>query len=146
MGLFGKRKQQPAPDVLTVPDPLILIEAWRSIIIGGSKSWVLFQNGTCVILMEPQADLKAQAIELLREWGPVRPGSSAGDFGITTLTDHPGWVVTCHHNDIIAYVAPNELSSEMAQDLAVGILGRRKRHEDSTALDVIHIEDKRPVA
>ena len=49
-----------------------LIETWRQIIVGGQKSWVLFENGTCVILMNPEADLRRQATELLKEWGPVQ--------------------------------------------------------------------------
>ncbi|GAB3965995.1 hypothetical protein GCM10029978_030120 [Actinoallomurus acanthiterrae] len=48
-----------------------LVETWRRIIIGDHKSWVLFANGTCVILMEPEEDLAAQATEILREYGPV---------------------------------------------------------------------------
>lgn len=51
-------------------------------------------NDTCVILMEPEADLSAQAIALMKEWGPVHAGCSAGDFGTIDLTNAPGWVVT----------------------------------------------------
>jgi hypothetical protein len=69
-----------------------LVDAWRSIINGPEKSWVLFAQGTCVILMEPQGDLAAQATALLREWGPVHPGSSSGDFSTITLEDGKGWV------------------------------------------------------
>ncbi|WP_157436276.1 hypothetical protein [Actinospica robiniae] len=58
-----------------------LIEKWRSIIIGDQKSWVLFANGTCVILMQPEGDLADQATELVREYGPVAAGGPAGDFG-----------------------------------------------------------------
>lgn len=46
-----------------------LAEVWRQIIIGDHKSWVLFANGTCVILMEPADDLASQATAILR----VRP-------------------------------------------------------------------------
>lgn len=48
-----------------------LVAAWRAIIVGAGKSWVLFEYGTCVILMEPAEDLAEQATALLREWGPV---------------------------------------------------------------------------
>ncbi|MFX0090993.1 MAG: hypothetical protein ACFFBD_04455, partial [Candidatus Hodarchaeota archaeon] len=57
-----------------------LINTWRTIILGAQKSWVMFEHGTCVILMEPQEDLQAQAKELLKEWGPVVPGTPLGDF------------------------------------------------------------------
>ena len=51
------------------------VETWRQIIVGEGKSWVLFAHSTCVILMQPEEDLEAQAIDLLREWGPVHVGS-----------------------------------------------------------------------
>jgi hypothetical protein len=38
-----------------LPDPLI--EIWRAIIVGEQKSWVLFRHSTCIILMEPEADV-----------------------------------------------------------------------------------------
>jgi hypothetical protein len=120
-----------------------LVEAWRGIIHGPEKSWVLFAHGTCVILMAPQGHLAAQATELLRERGPVHPGSSFGDFGTITLEGGAGWVVTCHHDDILTYVGPDEVSPEQANDLAVGLLGRAKRGQDAEELRVLHVEDRR---
>ncbi|MEN8215562.1 MAG: hypothetical protein ABFS56_04150 [Pseudomonadota bacterium] len=119
-----------------------LVAQWRNIIVGDDKSWVLFENGTCVILMEPETDLSAQAVELMKEWGPVHAGTSAGDFSTITLEDDSGWVVTSHHNDILTYVAPEEGGDEPT-DLSVGLLGRSKRNQDAESLAVIHIEDKR---
>lgn len=58
--------------------PQTLVDIWREIIVGDEKSWVLFENGTCVILMEPGADLAAQATQIIREWGPVHAGSPSG--------------------------------------------------------------------
>ena len=43
-----------------------LVNIWRRIILGKGKSWVVFANGTSVILMDPQDDLEAQAIEHAR--------------------------------------------------------------------------------
>ncbi len=118
-----------------------LIEIWREIILGDQKSWVLFENGTCVILMEPQAVLSAQATALMKEWGPVHAGSSAGDFGTITLDQAAGWVVTSHHNDILTYVGPAEMSS--TDDVVIGLLGRSKRNQDAQELEIVHVEDKR---
>lgn len=120
-----------------------LIETWRGIINGPDKSWVLFANGTCVVLMEPQDDLAAQATVLLREWGPIHAGSSFGDFGTITLDEGMGWVVTCHHNDILTFVGPDEFTPDNAEDLAVGLLGRSQRGQDAEELCVIHVEDRR---
>ena len=121
-----------------------LVNIWRKIIRGDDKSWVLFANGTCVILMEPEDDLSAQAIELMKEWGPVHAGSSAGDFSTITLHNDAGWVVTSHHKDILTYVGSEE-SGDDPSDLSVGLLGRFKRDQDAGALTVIHVEDKRNV-
>ena len=119
-----------------------LVQLWRSIIISDDKSWVLFENGTCVILMEPKDDLASQATELLKEWGPVHAGSSAGDFSPITLDNEVGWVVTSHHNDVLTYVAFDEVGDDPS-DLSVGLLGRSKRGQDADSLSVIHVEDKR---
>jgi hypothetical protein len=138
-----RQKQSPAP-VTSIASKLI--DSWRRIIIGDRKSWVLFRHGTCVILMQPDSDLRSQAVELLREWGPVHAGSPAGDFSTVRLTEHPGWVVTCHHKDILTYVAPEEMPSDQRNDLAIGLFGRSKRDQDAAALDVIHVEDKHNAA
>jgi hypothetical protein len=60
----------------------VQIEHWRRIIQGPTKSWVMFAHGTCVILMKPESELRQQAIDLLRNYGPVRGGSPAGDFRV----------------------------------------------------------------
>jgi hypothetical protein len=120
-----------------------LIEFWRTIIIGEQKSWVLFKHGTCVILMEPAADLSAQALVLMREWGPVQVGTSAGDFNVIDPVHAPGWVVTSHHNDIMTYVGPDEMGQPNPGDLFVGLFGREKRDRDAHELEIIHVEEKR---
>lgn len=124
-------------------DGVELVEAWRSIIRGPEKSWVLFANGTCVILMEPQENLARQAVELLREWGPVHAGTPAGDFDTIELEEGRGWVVTGHHNDILTYVAPDDVDPGEASDLMVGLIGRSKRGQDAEELRVLHVEDRR---
>lgn len=137
-------KSRPTPTV--VPTPAQLIEAWRRIDILEKKSWVLFSHGTCVIVTEPQLDIRAQAVELMRKHGPVHAGSPAGDFSVVTLTGYPGWIVTCYHTQIATYVTPDELSANMMGDMAIGTFGRDKRHRDAFDLEVIHIEDKRNAA
>ena len=119
-----------------------LITVWRSIINGPEKSWVLFEHGTCVILMQPEADLARQAIELLREWGPVHVGTPAGDFGVIPLDEGTGWVVSGHHNDILTFVGPDEMAAD-APHFAIGFRGRSKRGQDAEDLRVIHVEDRR---
>ena len=123
-------------------DSISLINVWQAIIRGPNKSWVLYKNGTCVILLEPMADLAVHASALLGEFGPVHAGSSFGDFGIITLDDEHGWVVTCHHNDILTFVGHDEVD-ENPEELAIGLLGRSKRGQDAEELQVLHVEDNR---
>jgi len=120
------------------------VEAWRRTIVGDHKSWVVFKHGTCVVLPDPAPDddLAAVATEILREYGPVYPGTPAGDFVTVTLEPGPGFVVCGHHNDVLTYVAEDEVASH--DDLAVGLYGRSKRDQDGRELEVIHVEDRRP--
>jgi hypothetical protein len=119
------------------------IAAWRRTIRGEHKSWVVFEHGTCVVLVDPDpdADLAAQAVEILRDYGPVHIGSAAGDFGTTALDPGPGFVVSGHHSDVLTFVGSDEVSEPT--DLVVGLYGRNKRDQDGHELEVIHVEDRR---
>lgn len=116
------------------------VDIWRRIILGEGKSWVLFENGTCVIFVEAVDSLREQAIELMKEWGPVHAGGPAGDFSVVNLQDEPGWVVTCHHNDILTYIGPDEVGED-ASDVVIGLCGRSKRGQDAEELLIVHVED-----
>ncbi|MFE1437413.1 hypothetical protein [Streptomyces sp. NPDC058739] len=118
-----------------------LIDVWQRLLTDPRKSWVLFEHGTCVVLTAPDGDLAVQATGILKKFGPAHAGSSAGDFGVIDVTDADGWVVTGHHQDVLTYVAQEEPSGQ--DNLAVGLYGRSKRHQDGTELRVVHVEDKR---
>ncbi|MFI5862216.1 hypothetical protein [Streptomyces sp. NPDC051546] len=122
----------------------MLIDVWRRILVNPRASWVLFEQGTCVVLTAPDGELAGQATAILREFGPVHAGSSAGDFGAIELKDAEGWVVTGHHNDVLTYVGPDEVGDP--SELTVGLCGRSKRHRDGTDLRVVHVEDGRDPA
>ena len=120
-------------------DQLIVI--WRRIIVGDGKSWVLFKHGTCVILKEPVADLPSAASTLMKEWGSVRVGTPSADFDVVGLQDDPGWVVTCHHPDILTYVGQDEFEGEsVPSDVVIGLIGRSKRGQDAEELEISHVE------
>lgn len=120
----------------------LLTDVWRRLLADPRKSWVLFEHGTCVVLTAPDGDLAEQATTILAEFGPVRAGSAAGDFGVINPKDVEGWVVTGHHNDVLTYVGLDEPRD--ASQIAVGLCGRSKRHRDGTELHVVHVEDGRP--
>lgn len=116
-----------------------LIDAWRRIIVGDGKGWVVFEHGTSVIFTDPSGDLRERACAILREWGPVHAGSSSGDFSVIELRDAPGWVVTSHHRDVFTYISPADMGDQ-ASDLEVGLVGRSRRNLDAESLHVIHVE------
>lgn len=119
-----------------------LIEIWRKIIVSNQKSWVLFENGTVVLSAKPHLDLTEYAVDQLNGFGAVHLGSPSGDFSVVVLKDHPGWVVTCHHPDILNFVSKSEVD-EGNNEVTIGLLGRSKRDADSRDLRIVHIEDNR---
>lgn len=121
-----------------------LVRAWRGLIVGPAKSWVLFRNGTCVILMSPGEDLAADARALLKAWGMVAAGSPAGDFNVITPHTDPGRVVTCHHPDILSYVGEEEIDGGRMPVVQVGLIGRARRDRDARELEIIHVEHGQP--
>ncbi|NPE09182.1 MAG: hypothetical protein GNW80_12930 [Asgard group archaeon] len=123
------------------------IAIWREILVKEKNSWVMFEQGTCLILLEPEEDLRAQAIEIMKMWGPVVPGTSEGDFSVDVWEDLPGWVVYYQHPDMANYVSPKEFGEESEDkvwnDMIIGLIGRNKRNEDAQSLKIVHVEDKR---
>jgi hypothetical protein len=103
----------------------------------------VFKHGTWVGFADPApgADLAAQAVEILNEYGPVSPGTAAGDFGTITLNPGPGFVVYGHHPAVLTFVGPDDLVE--IDRLSVGLHGRNKRDRDGRELEIIHVEDNR---
>ncbi|WP_326757189.1 hypothetical protein OH738_09660 [Streptomyces hirsutus] len=126
---------------MTAVNTEILKDVWQRFLADSRKPWVLFEHGTCVVLTAPDGEPTEQATEMLKEFGPVHAGSSAGDFRVIDLKDAEGWVVTGQHNDVLTYVGPDEPHDQ--SKIAVGLFGRAKRHRDGTELHVVHVEDKR---
>lgn len=125
-----------------------IVSIWKEIINNDDETWIIFEKGTCIILLEPEEDLEKQAITLLKEWGPVVPGTSLGDFNVQKEKNLPGWIVLYSHPDIANYVSPEEMledesDTKVYNDMIIGLIGRKKRQEDSQLLKIIHIEDRR---
>ena len=125
------------------------VAKWRSIIVGDTKSWVLFQNDTIVIFTNPPPkdgdNMSTMAIEVMKEYGPVYAGCSAGDFNIIDFPEEDEvWAVTGHHPDMLTMVEYREMKQgKDAIDYMVGLYGRGKRDLDGRNPVVVHIEDKR---
>ena len=152
-----------------------LIETWRRIIIGEYKSWALFSNGTCVILAQPEVDLRRQAVEMMKAYGPGHAGvgHGRGDRGgvdqvaglgrgdgrrhgpvhagapagdFSVITlDDDPGWVVTSHHPDILTYVSPDEVAEQRNDLVIGLLGRSKRDLDAAELMVIHVEDSRGV-
>lgn len=118
-----------------------LVGTWRRLLDDPGKSWVLYSRGTCVVLPDPGRDLVAQAAAVLAEQGPVAAATPSADFSVLHPAGAPGWVVTCHHPDILNYVSPQDV--EEASDVLIGMTGRGHRDRDARAPRVVHVYDAR---
>lgn len=118
-----------------------LINIYKKIIIDPSMCWVLFKNGTCVMLLSSKEDVREQAIEILKEHGPVVAGTPSGDFEVTKIPEINGWVVTGDYPGIMMYVSREEAGSQK-DDFEIGMVGRSKREHDSRELEVAYVEGK----
>lgn len=125
-----------------------MVDTWRAIIADEQNSWVMFEHGTRLVLMEPWEDLQAQARKIMAEQGPVIPGTPAGDFTVIKLNKYPGWLVYYNIPGVLNYVGPDELEEEGTDDpvalhVVIGYIGRDKRQKDAEALNIVHVEEKK---
>lgn len=111
-----------------------LIDTYRKVIEPKLKDWVVFSNGTCVIIYNHPSDLKNEATEVLKKYGTVTPGSESADF--TTTKIDSGWIVTGNQPGILNYVPEDE--GREKEDYEIGLLGRNKKELDSKELKVIY--------
>ena len=128
--------------MMTTVENQTLIDAWRRLLTGSGKSWVVFEHGTCVVVEHPVGDLAEQAVGILREFGPMHVATAAGDFRVLELQQGDGWLVTSHHPHVVTFVPRDD--PEEPSHLAVGILGRSRRDRDGTELRVVHVESAPP--
>jgi len=118
-----------------------IIEHVKKAINPKYKNWVLFSNGTYIILEDSTIHNKVDtSIAMMKEYGPVHAGGPAGDFSTIKLTYTDGWVVNGHGYGMYTYVHPKELSGigiNMPSDVDVGLYGRAKREKDGRELKII---------
>jgi len=66
-----------------------LIERVRLALNPKVQDWVLFSNGTVIVFdnTKPDDNIEQEAINLMREFGPVHVAGSAGDSKVVPLTE-----------------------------------------------------------
>lgn len=57
----------------------------------------------------------------MKEFGPVYPGSAAGDFTVSRFDNTEGWSVSGHCYGMYTYVNPEELDSDSPSDIEIGL-------------------------
>lgn len=123
----------------------LLLQNVRLAINPQFEDWVLFENGTYIVFdnIEIIDDVKDEAIQLMKKFGPILIGGAAGDFGITTLTNTDGWVVSGHGYGMYTYVHPTEIDMDSPNDTIIGLYGRSKRDLDGQKPNVIYINSSK---
>ena len=118
-----------------------LIERVKLAVNPEFPNWVLFSNGTYVIVEgeTSASDARAYALEQIREFGPVRAGSPAADFSVSWLHRTEGWSVGGHGHGMYTYVHPSELKSWWPSDLKIGLHGRSKRDADARECQIVYV-------
>ncbi|MFW9919113.1 MAG: hypothetical protein ACFFED_05910 [Candidatus Thorarchaeota archaeon] len=124
-----------------IVDPKTMNQIWRKILPPEVTRWAIFKHGTIVLCHDNDKDPREHGLQVLKEWGPLAPGTPLGDFNVTLAGAVPGWVVEYAHEDIGSYVSPDELKDAEDDVLMIGLYGRAKRHEDFLSLEIIHVED-----
>lgn len=131
------------PNKLRSVNPKTLIEHVRLAINPKFTHWVLFSNGTYIIIEDLTIkDEAAFAKKIMKEYGPVHIGSPAGDFGVTHLNRTEGWAASGHYSAMYTYVDPEELKQagvKTPSDIDIGVLGRNKRDKDGKECKIILI-------
>lgn len=111
---------------------------YKKVIEPKLKDWVIFENGTCVIIYHPPKDLEAEAIEVLQKYGQVHPGSESADF--TVMKADSGWVVAGNQPGILNYVSEDEGYGK--EDYEIGLIGRNQKELDAKELKIVYVNNQ----
>ncbi len=107
-------------------------------LLGGTQTFAVFRNGTCVF--SEQRIAKDEAIHLMLTEGPVVVGTRKGDFFVGR-TKEPilGTIIRYHHPQIVSFVNESEYPLD-CPDHVVGACARLARDCDSRDLHIVHYE------
>jgi len=124
------------------------IDTWKELLRGfaGMTGFAVFSHGSVVILKgahHSEDAARAEALEVMKRYGPVFPGSEAGDFN-TTPTKGDAWMVSGYHENLMTLVLSKDKDeveiTNPDSNMEVGIKGRGKRDQDSQDLKIVHVE------
>lgn len=119
-----------------------LIRAVKEIADAISPRWVLFENGTFVILRNDQQPdaIGFWAVEMLETYGIVAREDRPLLFEVKAT--NKGWLVTGDYWAIYTYVDPIEIKGDTTDLEKIGRHGMAKRNSDSVAPKIIFLQDE----
>jgi len=99
------------------------------------QNWILFRNGTYVIVEDTdvEEEIEKQGLAKLKEFGPFQKQGLGlqGSFKITTLHKATGWAVASKGYGMYIYVHPIEFEKVNPSDKEISLYGRRKSDLDA---------------
>ena len=104
--------------------------------------WVLFENGTFVMLRNDQQPLAIGfwAVEVLATEGIVTRQNRDLKFSVKPAFE--GWLVTGDYWAIYTYVHESEIKGSHSDLMGIGQFGMAKRHSDSVGPRIIFFQDE----
>lgn len=119
-----------------------VVTVFKKVVTDHAMPWVLFKQGTCVMLLNPEEDVRSQAIKILKDHGSVVAGTPSGDFEVTKIPEIKGYIITGDYPGIMIFVSEEETGSKKS-DFEIGMIGRSKRGQDSKESEVVHVYEPR---
>ncbi|CDW53030.1 hypothetical protein TTRE_0000129301 [Trichuris trichiura] len=130
------------------PNQERLIDVYRKL-IKPCYSWVLFANGTAVVLNEDKCDLSIEmatdyARKKLKKCAKAKPGTPMNDITAQHIPWLDGWLVNYKSRRVTTFIPVDGISLKNGEDkndpMTFGLLGRILRAKDAEELDIIHLQ------
>lgn len=104
-------------------------------------AWVMFANGTSVVIVEPSNAIEEQARKILADTYPSNAHLDYEDVGIRNLANNTGWLITSKNPDICNLILIEDIEVDSSTDtLSIAVYAKRLRRQDWLDRRVIHVE------
>ncbi|MGK0365848.1 MAG: hypothetical protein ACI85O_002916 [Saprospiraceae bacterium] len=115
-----------------------MIENVQLAVYSEMRNWILFENGTYVVVEEEITEERIRMIgiaqmEKIREINE----DANSDYSVSDLPKVDGWSVNQYADGMYTYLHPSEFDVEKPTYLQITELGRSKRRNDAEDLRVI---------
>ena len=117
-----------------------MIENVQLAVYSEMRNWVLFKNGTYVVVEEEITEERIKMIGLA-QMKAVREAQDdiASEFLVTKLPKVDGWSVNRNADGMFTYLHTSDFEEEKPREMKIAELGRIRRAKDAEDLEVICI-------